>query len=363
VKNWALQVVVRRFGSYTERMRHLQYTAARQLALASGMWFVWPSDASDPRQYRGWVIPPHGIPTPFRILVDQRDIAITDLSTAEIPALRDLFTRCGIAETTGLIFAFEIDLIARFPQQHTIEIRFDYGAPGRLLPFYASQSEIRIPPAANMYRVVHNSDPHIFRYLGQNDCGRFAQIFVAHSKSVDSPRILDWGCGCGRISSHMAEMFHGGVVSGVDVDAVNVNWLHETCSSADYLLIQPTPPLPFTSSTFDFVYGLSVMTHLSAEHQKEWLCELRRVIKKGGILLLTFHALPHFFAEVNDGTLLQVLVDQGFLDCGANDETGNSHYRNVFNTEEYIRRLCSDFEIVDYFAGAIRSHDLIVLRT
>ena len=52
----------------------------------------------------------------------------------------------------------------------------------------------------------------------------------------------------------------------------------------------PLPPLPYADGSFDLIYGVSVFTHLSEEHQRAWLPELRRILKPGGLLLLSFHS-------------------------------------------------------------------------
>jgi SAM-dependent methyltransferase len=49
------------------------------------------------------------------------------------------------------------------------------------------------------------------------------------------------------------------------------------------------PPLAFADESFDLVYALSVFTHLTVPLQQAWLRELRRVLRPGGLLLLTTH--------------------------------------------------------------------------
>jgi ubiquinone/menaquinone biosynthesis C-methylase UbiE len=50
-----------------------------------------------------------------------------------------------------------------------------------------------------------------------------------------------------------------------------------------------TPPLEYEDSKFDFVYALSVFTHLDETLQFQWLLELRRVLRPEGILILTVY--------------------------------------------------------------------------
>ena len=47
------------------------------------------------------------------------------------------------------------------------------------------------------------------------------------------------------------------------------------------------PPSFFKSSTFDLIYAYSVFSHLSESAHKAWLKEFHRILKNGGILVVT----------------------------------------------------------------------------
>jgi ubiquinone/menaquinone biosynthesis C-methylase UbiE len=49
------------------------------------------------------------------------------------------------------------------------------------------------------------------------------------------------------------------------------------------------PPLAYEANHFDFIYALSVFTHLPESLQTAWMSELARVLKPGGYLLMTTH--------------------------------------------------------------------------
>ncbi|HHC23785.1 MAG TPA: class I SAM-dependent methyltransferase [Desulfobacterales bacterium] len=48
----------------------------------------------------------------------------------------------------------------------------------------------------------------------------------------------------------------------------------------------PAAP-PFRDHFFDFVYAMSVFTHLTEEAEKLWIRELSRIIRPGGCFMLT----------------------------------------------------------------------------
>src|SRR5207249_951626 len=48
-------------------------------------------------------------------------------------------------------------------------------------------------------------------------------------------------------------------------------------------------PLDYDMESFDAAYALSVFTHLPLRLQSHWMNELRRVLKPGGLLVLSLH--------------------------------------------------------------------------
>jgi len=43
------------------------------------------------------------------------------------------------------------------------------------------------------------------------------------------------------------------------------------------------PPMSYEDNMFDFVYSISIFTHLPEDMQFAWLQELQRITKPGGI--------------------------------------------------------------------------------
>jgi len=51
--------------------------------------------------------------------------------------------------------------------------------------------------------------------------------------------------------------------------------------------IEKDAPTHYPQAYFDLIFGISVFTHLSAIQQTQWIDELARICKTGGILLVT----------------------------------------------------------------------------
>jgi ubiquinone/menaquinone biosynthesis C-methylase UbiE len=103
--------------------------------------------------------------------------------------------------------------------------------------------------------------------------------------SLSDKRVLDFGCGCGRIlrwltSSYPTTRFHG-----TDVDGEAIEWCIRNLQGPAFIKSAPEPPLPFESAYFDVVYCFSVFTHLDEFMQDIWLAEIKRIVKPGGIVI------------------------------------------------------------------------------
>ena len=98
--------------------------------------------------------------------------------------------------------------------------------------------------------------------------------------------LLDWGCGCGRILRHWADLTETRVC-GCDIDPQMVGWCQANLPFADVARIELSPPLPYADSSFGLVYALSVITHLPEELQHAWVRECYRVLRPGGYLLFS----------------------------------------------------------------------------
>lgn len=159
--------------------------------------------------------------------------------------------------------------------------------------------EPAMPSPAQMVRVIGTSDPDAYRSSGASVACRLNE-FLRHQlgKPVESfDAVLDWGCGAGRLTRYLAMLSPH--VTGVDIDADNVAMCAEYLPQASFLPIDRNPPTPFPHGSFDLVIGISVFTHLSEANQHAWLSELKRIVRPGGVLLMTIsgQAQTHLYQD------------------------------------------------------------------
>lgn len=165
----------------------------------------------------------------------------------------------------------------------------------------------------------------------------------------DFRRVLDWGCGLGRVVRWFEDVAPGTEFVGTDINEKAVLWCSENIHFGSYLRNGYLPPLPFPDEHFDLIYGISVLTHLPEDYQHAWLAELRRVARPGAIVLLTVHAED--LAEALPPPELQEFRRRGFFYKGAGDanvagtalEGMPDFYQVAFHSRRYIERIWATF--------------------
>jgi len=105
--------------------------------------------------------------------------------------------------------------------------------------------------------------------------------------SWEGKRVLDFGCGPGRLLRHFLPEARRGRWMGADVHEPSLAWARTALSPPVELQRTPgAPPLPFVHESFDLVLSMSVISHL-VDDWAAWMLDLRRVLAPGGLLLTT----------------------------------------------------------------------------
>jgi SAM-dependent methyltransferase len=221
-----------------------------------------------------------------------------------------------------------------------------------------------MPPEALRLRVTGLADTASFEGVGRFICDDILDVMAAHQISLaPDSKALDFGCGCGRVLRHFAPQCPA-IIDGVDIDAEAIEWCGVNLGNAAiFQKNSDWPPLPFEDARFEFIYSISVFTHLPETMQLAWLTELRRVAKHGAWLLLSVHR-PELM-PVDNPEAAKVMAEQGFcyLQQGITEGLPD-FYRTAYHAESYIRREWGKlFEIVSVLRQGINDHqDLVVAR-
>jgi hypothetical protein len=229
-----------------------------------------------------------------------------------------------------------------------------------------------LPDEDQRFRVIADRDAGRFLLSGATDYHRIDRAVreITGKRVHEFERVLDWGVGCGRLARHFPKE-RAAALTGCDIDHDNIAW----CSAhlpGTFVGCSMSPPLPFSETSFDLIYSVSVFTHLREAMQLRWLEELARVMRRGALLLTTIHgqtAIDFSRQPPSEYRRLQEEVRQkGIVFTGDNSQLDGhaehaGEYVNVLHGLDYVRRVWGrSFEVVHILPGYILHHDLVILR-
>jgi SAM-dependent methyltransferase len=213
-----------------------------------------------------------------------------------------------------------------------------------------------LPPRRLMVRVAGTADADWFLRGGRAGY----DAIVAHVPPGELRSVLDFGCGCGRVTRWWHDF--DGEVAGSDLSRRAIEWCRDNLPFGRFETNGLAPPLAFADESFDLVYALSVFTHLTAELQLAWRDELRRVLRPGGRLLVTTHGrsyAPRLEAGEREH------FEAGELVVRWGDLPG-TNLCSAYHPERYLRDTFAEgFELVELEPEGARGNptqDLAVLR-
>jgi len=338
-------------------------------------WCVDYIEVSDDRlEIRGWAISDNTDPSINSFSFNGREFDEIEYPK-ERPDIENIFWFIEDSRKTGFICKSKVSKDELFKDGN---ITLSHINKETQKPFKSSQnyyysdniSELPFPSTANRMRVHGGESAPSFNLEGSSTYTKCNEALKkATGKSYDDfKHLLDWGCGCGR----MTRYFHsnkGLELTGVDIDADNIQWCRNHLPFGQFREIPLHPATDLPSDHYDLLIGISIFTHLKEQEQFEWLHELKRISTKGAILLMTVHGNAAACRCGVDTGIISKWKQDGFVDLGANGDLGSAisdsdYYRNTLHTEAYIHERWSEiFEIIDIIPAYIGNHqDLVIMR-
>jgi len=145
------------------------------------------------------------------------------------------------------------------------------------------------PPNSNLRKT--SATGNLFHYYVSGARCYLPIATMAESHGVNlrqgDLQILDFGCGVARLLLHFTRTYPNNRYYACDIDHTNVAFLQRHYPKVTSYTNEFTPPLDFPDASFDLIYSLSVFSHLNIDDSVIWLRDLARVVKPGGLLLLT----------------------------------------------------------------------------
>jgi SAM-dependent methyltransferase len=146
--------------------------------------------------------------------------------------------------------------------------------------------------------------PAELHYVGDGDYRAIGAEFLEHLVSradlAPSDRVLDIGCGVGRLALPMTQFLDTGSYDGIDPVAAGIGWCTATVTPVypnvrfrhldlRHPLYNPagaietkSAKLPFEDGSFDLICMISVLTHLERDDILHYAVEVARLLSPGG---------------------------------------------------------------------------------
>ncbi|MEO5905854.1 MAG: class I SAM-dependent methyltransferase [Saprospiraceae bacterium] len=216
------------------------------------------------------------------------------------------------------------------------------------IEFKKQNPNVILPPDYLMYESFQIN--YSKYYTGGREDAREIIDLARPLVNFNASRILDWGCGPARLIRHFPSILgKQNEYFGTDYNAITIEWCTKNISGISISKNEVNPPLNFPDNHFTFIYGISILTHLSPDNQHAWSRELHRIVKPDGIVLLTTHGEAFVEKLTKQET---DFYNKGQLVARGNVSEGHRMY-GTFHPPAYMKTVFEDsgFTIEKFIPG------------
>ena len=210
-----------------------------------------------------------------------------------------------------------------------------------------------MPPGDLVFQTQGINDVEVYKESIIPSVYHFKQIFDELNVDYSNfNRILDFGCGSGRVLSGWYVDNPKRQLYGVDPNMELINWAKSNFpNSVTFHKNNLFPPLDFEDNFFDCIYLLSVFTHLSLRNQFLWLEEFRRILKKNYLLIVTLHG-PFYLSDYWAGRpeVYKEIINKRYWQNNYEYE-GKNQFVTFHMPDFAINTLFKDWKVLAYFPG------------
>lgn len=205
--------------------------------------------------------------------------------------------------------------ITREANEIAAKLCSDWGIPHYLHPddfiFKYGMDRFGIDTAVHSYFHSGRHEAHILKSILEQLCN-----------NKDKVKVLDFASGYGRVARHLCYFSKKSDVYAADIHPEAVKFMRNMLGINSFLSNE-TPEMAEVGSEYDFVYVLSLFSHLPLNSFVRWLKTLYGKCSPGGYLLFTTHGQaslrnnPPFFEEFYNHELgfgFKGISEQGDLD-------------------------------------------------
>jgi ubiquinone/menaquinone biosynthesis C-methylase UbiE len=118
-------------------------------------------------------------------------------------------------------------------------------------------------------------------------------VDIAQLETIANPIVLDVCCGTGSVLLHLVGRFPQVTAVGYDFSRGMLRQARKKNRSFGCTLIEgDAARLPFENDSFDVVTCSHALYELKGRHRRDALCEMKRVVRCGGTVLVMEHEVP-----------------------------------------------------------------------
>jgi SAM-dependent methyltransferase len=209
--------------------------------------------------------------------------------------------------------------------------------------------------------------PERLVFVGKGDFiaigNEFRSILVRYAGLKSGDRVLEVGCGIGRMAIPLIDLLsESGRYEGFDIVRRGIRWAQRNITSrhpnfrfqlADIRNQEYNPRgrfkaseyrFPFENDSFDVVFLTSVFTHMLPSEVHHYLNEIHRVLRPGGVCLITWFILNEESRSLLAQGKSEVDFRYSFENCLTTSLTTPEDAMGY--PEEFVRELYSQTGLV-----------------
>lgn len=227
--------------------------------------------------------------------------------------------------------------------------------------FVAGHRDIVLPPPYMLYESFGKLDYRAYYEGGRESATRIVDMLKKHA-DLTNARVCEWGCGPARLLRHVPDLLgpERCTVYGSDYNQSTIAWCRSHIDGIEFSENGLMPPLVYPDGHLDAVFCVSVFTHLSRAVQDAWLKEIIRVLRPGGVFLMTVHGDSCIDRLSADETRLY--RDEGCVVRGEVTEGGRVY--TAYNSPAYMRDVfLKEVSVLEFIPGGRNAQDVWIVKT
>ena len=235
------------------------------------------------------------------------------------------------------------------------------------IEFSINKVNTKIHPDDEMYETMKkDGKPDImFFEAGYNTIKEFMKIIRKINPSLSSgKKILDYGCGHGRITRHIPYLLNPSNLVGADVWKGGVEFCAQEFGSTPFVVYNENP-ISNMGLKFDIIIVVSVFSHLPPKRFESNLNALRDSLSENGLMFISVHG--KYFEKLHNLNLnLTDGYHYGPLGKIPNHTKGRldvEEYSFMCVNDQFIREMVRKvgLRVVDFKEEGIGHQDLYTL--